>query len=224
MLDSESEIEAVLSLERFARYLEWAGGDRAMALEFYVLTTRLSEALYTPLQMLEVALRNRIHGVMTAAHHDRWFEDDRFLMAGNQQSQLFKAIEDLASDKRELTAGRMVAALTFSFWTAMLSPIYDALWQTTLHKIARRQDGKGLRRKDFSRPLAQIRTLRNRVAHHEPIIYWNLPKHYEAIIQLTEWLSPSAANWSRTHSRFVDAYPAEGVRLHLPDSQEWIDA
>jgi hypothetical protein len=107
-----------------------------------------------------------------------------------------------------------VAALTFSFWTAMFGKDYETLWQQTLHRIGRRPDGKGLRRKDFSGPLAQIRALRNRIAHHEPILMWNLPKRYDSILQLTGWLSPPAAAWCRAHSRFEHVYPAERVELN----------
>jgi len=64
-----------------------------------------------------------------------------------------------------------------------------------------------------SGPLAPIRTLRNRIAHHEPIIAWNLPRHYAKIIELTGWLCPSAAEWCEAHSRFREAYPPEGIVL-----------
>lgn len=79
----------------------------------------------------------------------------------------------------------------------MLAKEYEDLWQKTLKDIARREDGKGLRRKDFSTPFGPIRMLRNRIAHHEPILHWNLPKHYSAILKMTEWLSPVAAAWCR---------------------------
>ena len=52
----ESGFEATLSAARFARYLEWAEGDRVRALELHALITRLSEALYTSLLVLEVTL------------------------------------------------------------------------------------------------------------------------------------------------------------------------
>ncbi len=74
-----SDFEATLSLERFSRYLGWAAGDRDRALDLYALNTRLSEVLYTPLQVLQVTLRNRVHVVLTEARHDRWFDDDGFL-------------------------------------------------------------------------------------------------------------------------------------------------
>lgn len=99
----------------------------------------------------------------------------------------------------------------------MFSPVYEDLWQTALHRIASRETGKGLRRKDLATPLTQIRVLRNRVAHHEPILHWNLPKHHKAIFQVTRWLSPAAAAWCGTHSRFAAVHPPERVVLTHPE-------
>lgn len=154
---TEEDIEDALSLERFSRYVQWAEGSHARALELYAINMQVSEALYTPMQMLEVALRNRIHSVMRAARHDRWFEDDGFLATTIQREQVAKAVRDIKDGRKEPAPGRVVAALTFSFWTAMFSRPYEDLWQTTLHGIARRETGKGLRRKDLAAPLAPIR-------------------------------------------------------------------
>ncbi len=215
-MKTQEDIEEAISLERFSRYLHWAEGDHARALELYALNTQVSEALYTPLQMLEVALRNRIHSVMRQARHERWFEDEGFLAVHIQRDQLAKAIEDITGVGKELVAGRIVAALTFSFWTAMFSPDYENLWQTTLYRIARREDGKGVRRKDLSKPLTSIRVLRNRIAHHEPILHWDLPNLYGAILQVTGWLSAPAARWCRTYSRFTAVHPAKRIKLPRP--------
>lgn len=211
--DITAELELALSYERFGRYLEWAGGDRARAVELYTLNTKVSECLYTPLQMLEVTLRNRIHVVMRDAYHETWFQDRATILQDRQAEQVAKAISDIRTERKEVTPGRIVAALTFSFWTSMFSPDYETLWQQTLHRIARRPDGKGLRRKDFSAPLHQVRTIRNRIAHHEPIIAWDLRKHYGNMVNMTEWLSPAAAGWCRTHCRFDEVYPQERIVL-----------
>ena len=210
---SHEGLESALSLERFGRYLAWAGGDRGRAIELYTLNTQVSEALYTPLQMLEVALRNRIHAVMSEARHEGWFHDRGLLLGEWQPFQLTKAVEDIEKEKKDATPGRIVAALTFSFWTSMFGKDYETMWQTTLNRIGRRPDGKGLKRKDFSGPLTPIRALRNRIAHHEPVIAWNLPKHHAKILELTAWLSPPAADWCRAHSRFEQVYPAERLVL-----------
>lgn len=216
MVKSE-QLEEALSLERFGRYIAWAAGDRVRALELYRLNTRLSEALYTPLQMLEVCLRNRIHTVLSVARHPRWFEDRGLLTGQYQAAQVEKALFELARENKELLPGRVVAALTFSFWTAMLGPAYENLWQRELKEIARAEDGRTLRRKDFSGPLTPIRILRNRIAHHEPILEWNLPKHHDAMNRLTCWLSPAAAAWSETFDRFNDIHPAGQIALSHRD-------
>ncbi len=219
MIEAE-HLEEALSLERFGRYLAWAGGDRARALDLYALNIRLSEALYPPLQMLEVALRNRIHAVLSASVQPRWFEGPGFLAVQYQNEQVAEALADLAREHKEPTPGRVVAALTFSFWTTMLGTPYENLWQTDLHRIGRRDDGKGLRRKDLSGPLTPIRLLRNRIAHHEPILDWNLPKHHDAMLRITGWLSPPAAAWCRTLDRFDQVHPSERIALQQTTALE----
>jgi Abi-like protein len=216
---SYADLELTLSLEGVGGYLSWAGGDRARAIDLYTLNTRISESLYTPLQSLEISLRNRIHVVMTEALSDEgWFHQAGVLLNDRQPKQLAKAIEDLKGVNKTPTPGRTVAALSFGFWTAMFGPDYEGLWRTTLHRIAAKPDGTGLRRKDFSGPLTPIRTIRNRIAHHEPIIMWDLRKHHKKMVELTRWLSPAAGAWCRENDRFEQVYPAERISLaNIPE-------
>ena len=170
--------------------------------------------------MLEVTLRNRINQVMSKKAGETWFDLPDYQANARQVDMLIKAKRDLADGKTGATPSAIVAALTFGFWTAMLGKEYENLWQTTLKDIGRREDGKGLQRKEFAAPLAPIGTLRNRIAHHEPILYWNLRKHYDAILQMTGWLSPVAAQWCQAHSRFDAVYPQGGVVLKKPSADE----
>lgn len=207
-------IEDTLSADRFGTYLAWAGGDRNKAVALYTLNALLSESLNLPLHMLEVALRNRIHLVMSTVHEETWFDMPEHRLNPVQADMIAGARNDLTDHGKDDTPARIVAALTFGFWTAMLGKEYEDLWQKTLKDIAKREDGKGLRRKDFTRSLSSIRTLRNRLAHHETVLYWNLRKHYANIIQMTSWLSPVAADWCRAYCRFESLYPVEGIDLH----------
>src|SRR5271168_1299808 len=126
MRSSHADLELALSLERFGRYLAWAGRDRERAIELYTLNSRISESLYTPLQSLEVALRNRIHAVMAEAVGDEaWFHQAGVLLNDRQPEQLTKAVEDLNAVNKMPTPGRIVAALSFGFWTAMFGPHYE---------------------------------------------------------------------------------------------------
>lgn len=200
-MNSFEGLERALSLERFGRYLQWADGDRERALELYVYNTRVSEAFYTPLQMLEVALRNRINDVLSTRYGELWFDEPRVLIGAEMRKRVDDARTALARMHRPATPGRVVAALTFGFWTGLFGSDYETLWQRALYAIAQREDGKGLRRKDFSGPSRTVRELRNRIAHHEPILHEPLSERYASMLQLTRWLVPAGAQWCEAHSR-----------------------
>ncbi|QKW58572.1 Abi family protein [Stenotrophomonas sp. NA06056] len=209
-----ADLENALSLERFGRYLAWAAGDRDRAIALYGYNTRLSESLYTPLQTLEVVLRNRIHSTLSQAKGDAWYEGHAsVLRVPYQTQQTAKAIDELIKAGKSVTAGGVVASLTFSFWTTMFNKDYETLWQQILHRIATPSAPRGLKRKSFSGPLTRIRVLRNRIAHHEPILGWNLHRHHSEILKLIGWLSPPASIWCRQNNRFPHVYQDRRISL-----------
>lgn len=206
-------LEQALSLERFGRYLTWAGGNRLDAVNLYTLNTQLSECLYTPLQMLEVSLRNRIHAVLSEASGNEWYNDPNYQLIRSQSEQLTKAQSDVRQAPKQVTPGRVVAALTFGYWTTFFNKKYEELWRHHLHKIIINKPAKLLIRKAFSSQLTPIRRLRNRIAHHEPILDQDLSKIHSNILQLTKCLSPAAAQWCEAHCRFSEVYLATGIVL-----------
>lgn len=198
-------LEQALSLERFGTYLEWAEQNRDLALQLYALNTAVSESLYTPLQMLEVALRNRVHSVLSARIAPDWYRLRE--VVGQRSAEDVRVVEGkLRYGRESVTSSDTVAALSLGFWTSLFGRHQEELWQVHLHGIAMREDGKGVTRKAFSRPLNDVRQLRNRVAHHEPIIARDLQGEYERILQLTNWLSAPAAEWVSAHSRFPESW------------------
>lgn len=208
----------ILSAERFQRYLDWAKNDRNTAVELYTLNCRCSEALYLPLHMLEITLRNRIHAVATTLNVGEanliWFDRPEFQRGFKQKAQLVKARHDLVRNRKTADAGRVISALTFGYWTAFFGSEYEVHWQQGLHRITRPGYDKGLRRKDLSEPFFKLRKLRNRIAHYEPIIHWDLIKHHGEIIRLTGYLAPAAAEWVAMHSRFPAVHPRGRINLH----------
>jgi len=210
----EMNLENAFSLERFQRYIDWSAGDREYAFELYALNSQLSEALYTPLQILEIVLRNQLHDVLSRAFGECWFDQPQFLQQDYQKAHLLKIKNSLIENRKSVTPGKIIAALTFGFWTGLLASEYESLWQQTTHAIAQQGNGKYLTRKSFSKPLMHIRVLRNRIAHHEPIIHWSsLPEHYQRTMRLTKWLCPAAHDWSAHFSRFEVIYPENGISL-----------
>ena len=67
----------------------------------------------------------------------------------------------------------------------------------------------------IAQELRELRLLRNRIAHYEPIVALPLAQHYASITTLTGWLSPSAAAWIANYSTWPALYPA--VPILVPD-------
>jgi Abi-like protein. len=61
-----------------------------------------------------------------------------------------------------------------------------------------------LNRNGAHRPLDFLRTLRNRIAHHEPIFDRHLQQDYQSVLDLTGWISPHKRAWIEAHSRVPD--------------------
>jgi hypothetical protein len=76
---------------------------------------------------------------MAAADEERWFEDAANITVEHQVAHVADAVAELDANRKEATTGRVIAALSFSFWTAMFSPTYEDLWRSTLKNIARRE-------------------------------------------------------------------------------------
>src|SRR3546814_18425934 len=94
--------------------------------------------------------------------------------------------------------------LNFAFCTSLFGPKSHHLWQI-LRPICQ---AKGVQRGVIARDLRDLRILRNRVAHYEPIIALPLAQRYASITTLTGWLSHSAATWIAKYSTWPTLYQA----------------
>ncbi len=182
------------SAERLRTYLRLASGSHSDAMSMYARNVALASAFYGPLQTLEVALRNAVNNILTDSHGDFWF-DDSTLLKKNELKSGKRAIQGAG---KHLTAGRVVAELNFGFWVALFAKGYEArLWRTNLHRLFEPQPN----RHELHGQLDRLRTLRNRVAHHEPILQRDLQTDYDRIIWILQMLSPTTAVWTAHHSR-----------------------
>jgi hypothetical protein len=208
--------EEALSNERFGAYLESCEGDRAKALALYGLNARVSASLYVPIQVLEVTLRNRFHHHLSETYGECWYERGGVITHVFQRQKISDALAGLAMEKRPIEPGRVVASLTLGFWTACVSgPYEDTLWRRGGLAKAFMKSGEKPQRKKVMRLVTPIRKLRNRIAHHEPILYWDLAKHHRNIFTLTDWLMPVAAEWAKAESTFETFYDEEFSNLML---------
>ena len=207
-----SDVELAIAPERLSPYLNHSTGDRNRALTIYLWNIALSESLYPLLNLSEITLRNRFHQILS--HHfqrETWYEDG--WLDHRDASKVIEAKEKIARHRMHATPGRVVAELTFGFWTSLLDVRYERsriLWPAMAQKIFSNAPRKLRTRKDQSPYAAQLRTLRNRVFHHEPV--WHLPQLLK-MVQESEmwlrWLNPEIARLHEIQNRFHSIY-AEG--------------
>ena len=194
-------LEKTLSRERLEKYLQVTNQDLDAALKLYEENTRLSEAFYTPLQCLEICLRNCLHNVLTNAYGEDWFRNGNATLSHDSQRMIFEAIEELKKDGKSPLPGRVIAELKFAFWVGLLGPHYDAtLWRQCLYKAF--LAGGGRPRKTVHQRFNAIRRFRNRIAHHEPIFRRPLIQMHDEVIGAIGWMCRDTAAWTEHHSRF----------------------
>ncbi len=191
-------LENALSAERLQPYLSLAKHDRRRAIRLYERNTALSQSLYGVLQGLEITLRNSFHSTLsaklcTSAWYNSW------PLAAPQADQLRRAGVSLLREGKPLDPGRIVAELPFGFWTGLTGPHYAKLWN--LH-LAQAFPRRTLQRTTAHQRLDEIRKLRNRIAHHEPILSRPLQKDFNRILDTVAWICPITARWIRINADF----------------------
>ncbi len=167
----------------------------------YERNTRLSESFYTPLQSLEVCLRNTIDNCMGLSFGADWLQNGRAPLAADATG----AVHDVLWKIKTPTSARaedLVAEMKFAFWVSLLGPRYDAtLWRMALHHGFRKQGGK--RRSDVHGRLNALRRFRNRIAHHEPIFQHDLLTKHAEILEAIGWMCNETRAWTAHHSRAI---------------------
>lgn len=199
------QLESHLNAERLGAYRE-DGVDEATCLARYLLNMALCEALYSPLQMAEISLRNALHESLTArAQNAAWF--DAIALPQWQADQVQDAKRKLRKAKKPDTPGRIVAAQTFGFWVGFFTKEHKTTGLAYyLAKAAFGQAPKAQRDADkLSAQWQKVRDLRNRVFHHERILHWrDLQDQHNNLIQLIEWMNPELAQLAKMLDRFTD--------------------
>src|SRR5690606_17542828 len=124
-------LERSLSRSRLQKYLAMSNHDIDLAINQCENNIRLSEALYTPLQGLEICLRNTIDGEMRGTYGENWLLEAPPAFQENTLSFIDEAKKHLTNP----THDAIVAELKFAFWVSLLARRYDStLWRKCLYR------------------------------------------------------------------------------------------
>lgn len=204
---NEFEAAAWLSDARSAPFLDSVGGDHDKAVELYEWNARLGSACFTSIHHFEVLLRNAIDAQLGAGQpqtpvYETWLYDFTILRS-NGIKKVMDAAGYLEGQNKQLSRGRIVAAVSFGFWTGLVGKEYDELWRQQLRQAFPHQND--LQIKHLRAPLKEIQRLRNRVAHHECLLDSPVEKQIADMIRIASYIDPRAARWIEAQDRTLEA-------------------
>lgn len=132
------------------------------------------------------------------------------LQHNHERDAIQKAKIALTQQNKPHEAARIVAEVSFGFWTSLLDRRYEQTLWPKLLKPAFPYMPRALRtRKELSKRFHTVRQLRNRVFHHEPIWYRrDLTEQHWQILEALAWIEPAAHDLVRAMDRFPAVHDA----------------
>ena len=188
-----------------------AGGSRVKAVLLYERNIALSEALSGVIQGIEIALRNVLHRQLSSSPYGAmWF--DTAPLGSSQAARVIEAKAKL----------RWVWPHAWSAGSRVELRILDCSPCQGIRKDAMGSADKAFphagnkNRFDIHEQLVEIRTLRNRIAHHEPILKLDLPRFFTKTVTALEWICPVSAKWVRSTSCFHQRLHGKPLKYDPP--------
>lgn len=202
------EFEAVLSAERITRYLNACGGNTRKAMTLYRENLHLSQEMFTLVSCFEVALRNAIDRKMIDSFGADWLRDS-ILPNGMFATPQFRQTNRIISKAyQKLNANgsyshsKLLAEMDFGVWKYMFSnPQYRAAGRVLLSIFPNRPRSSAAMQYNNTyvfNELDGVNTIRNRIAHHEPVCFMigqdvistsYLLQQYQRIQTLFSWMN-----------------------------------
>lgn len=207
--DLFAALREALSSDRIDRYRRHSTDSNLDLLERYFWNMALSEALYPLLQALEVALRNKIYRALSSRFNTPdWLTQQPSALFQSEQDQVTAAVDRIRRTGKQVTAGRIVAELNFGFWTSLFDRRYEQqLWPRLLLPVFPNLARRLRTRRMVSTRMSELRRLRNRVFHHEPIWEWhNLQQLHHDLLEAIGWLDVATAETIQLFDRFPAVY------------------
>lgn len=202
-------LEPAISSARLESYRN--DGDDLTMIVNYFHNLELSEAMYPSLQAFEVAYRNRLHDSLTMRYGTPfWFDNPDFAQSRLHAESVVSVRNGLRRDGKShpLSADHIVSRLSFGFWHGLLNrPFERSLWRPDGYELIGEvfpfASRRGRSRQVLWRNIEQIRIIRNRVMHYEPI--WHRPRlnsDHLLILEMLGWISPEMQSAIMLSDRF----------------------
>jgi len=206
--------KASLSAPRFARYLDVAASDDRQALALYQWNALLSQSLYVYIQCWEICLKNKIDNFLRWKYTEKWpYDATRAVRnwAGIDKKRLNEVIlrQERQRQHSPVSTDSIVADLSAGFWVSQLSTAYDVpyVWKHNLIRVFPHE-------KQLDARLAwaicdRTLTLRNRIAHHEPIYQLDLEKYHDDLRRIVSAMCIATFAFANANCTFKHVFESK---------------
>ena len=195
-----------ISRPRYNRYLNAVGNDSSKAKRLYNANIRLAQAFHPIITQFEVVLRNSLNIQLISYFVDPdWIINQKTgFMNDNSLGQsgyfLKKSVQKTENKLRRrgitITSGKIISEQTFGFWAALFLPHHYRLISGEPIKIFNHKPATENRASIYSK-FDEIRELRNRVNHCEPLCFTGAGIDCNAVLNtrvkiydLIKWIDP----------------------------------
>lgn len=196
-------VRTALSPARMGTYEAAVGlrsEDDPSALLLYAWNAEVSAALLTPLHLCEVVIRNCVADALQVVYGSDWPWSPTFEQSLPHNMKGYSQRRDLQHARRNVeSTGKVVPELKFVFWQKMFTRRFDMrIWDSQLrHVMPNLEPSETVRvlRESIYSHLENVRLLRNRIAHHEPVFSRMLADDYQIILTLVKYRCTATAMW-----------------------------
>jgi len=186
------QLELSISKDRLDEYGKFLKTNKTKTiLIYYILNSEISKSLYIPLQNLEVALRNSMHKTLSSYYKTEEWYDEVGLLEQKELNKINEVKVKLKNSKETITPSKIIAELSFGFWTMLFSKKYEQkIWNKHIKNIFPNMPNHARKRKVIAPQINAIRYFRNKVFHFQQIIdKHNLEVIHIDILNFIKWLN-----------------------------------
>ncbi|MFK0402162.1 hypothetical protein ACIQTT_07515 [Microbacterium sp. NPDC090225] len=175
-------LQLVVPRLRFQPYTKAASGSLLDAARLYILDAELRGSVLERIHFVEVAMRDAFHRTLSSAYGEHWFRGKRVILDDRTRSRFREAEARLSGSA--VTPARVIAEISLGGWGELLE--VGATSEGGANALAGRADyerdlwsghletlfaSEQLSRQSAAALVRRVRRLRNRVAHHESVVF-----------------------------------------------------
>jgi len=193
-------LKDAISPARLSTYLKRTHGNVRRALDLYAWNIHAGTALYPILQVNEVALRNAVNRALVSQFGADWPYSQGFLrnLPRPERDTFEHARRKLERNLHtaRVATGDVVAAQSYWFWVMLLSSRFEQRIWTREFAASFPCAPRRIDREIVQGRADMIRRLRNRIAHWEPLLDYDLVGAHHRAASMVRWISPATSTWA----------------------------